>query len=57
MTVCNGLLSSDLSVYVTMIPESGDGDLLSFISRFTSSNETQHSFLIKPTAVAVTVSV
>ena len=55
VTVCNCLLSSDLSVYVTMIPASGDGDLLSFISRFSSSNETQHSFLIKLTAVAVTV--
>jgi len=55
VTVCNCLLSSDLSVYVTMIPASGDGDLLSFISRFSSSNETQQSFLIKVTAVAVTV--
>lgn len=55
VTVCNCLLSSDLSVYVTMIPAIGDGDLLSFISRFSSSNETQHSFLIKLTAVAVTV--
>lgn len=55
VTVCNCLLSSDLSVYVTMIPASGDGDLLSFISRFSSSNGTQHSFLIKLIAVAVAV--
>lgn len=54
VTVCNCLLSSDLSVYVT-IPASGDGDLLSLVSRFSSSNETQHSFLIKLNSVAVTV--